>query len=80
MKELKFISKYVVRHGWKYLIGLAALFAVDLMNVYIPEYTGMITDGLESGTNTMDGVMARIEKILMMGGIIAVGRFGWRIA
>ena len=78
MKELKFISKYVVRHGWKYLIGLAALFAVDLMNVYIPEYTGMITDGLESGTITMDGVMALIEKILMMGVIIAVGRFGWR--
>ncbi len=78
MKEVKFISRYVIRHGWKYLIGLVALFAVDLVQVYIPEYTGMITDGLESGTITMDGVMDLIWKILGMGAVIAVGRFVWR--
>ena len=78
MKELKFVSRYVARHGWKYIVGLAALFAVDLMNVYIPQYTGMITDGLEGGTITMNGVLELIGKILLMGAIIAVGRFGWR--
>ncbi len=78
MKELKFISRYVLRHGWKYLLGIVALFAVDLMQVYIPEYTGMVTDGLESGTITMEGVLNLIGKIVMMGAIIAFGRFLWR--
>lgn len=78
MKEMKFISRYVSRHWWQYVMGLIALFAVDFVNTYIPEYTGRITDGLESQTIGMDGIWELIVKILLMGVIIAVGRFGWR--
>ncbi|MBR6527515.1 MAG: ABC transporter ATP-binding protein [Lachnospiraceae bacterium] len=78
MKEMKFIRRYVSRHWWQYVLGLIALFAVDFVNTYIPEYTGRITDGLESQTIGMDGIWQLIIKILVMGLIIAVGRFGWR--
>ncbi len=78
MKELKFISRYVSRHWWQYVLGLIALFAVDFVNTYIPEYTGRITDGLETHTIGMDGIWQLIIKILIMGAIIAIGRFGWR--
>ncbi len=78
MKQMKFISRYVSRHWWQYVLGLIALFAVDFVNTYIPEYTGRITDGLEAQTIGMDGVWELIVKILIMGVIIAVGRFGWR--
>ncbi|MBP3700948.1 MAG: ABC transporter ATP-binding protein, partial [Lachnospiraceae bacterium] len=78
MKELKFISPYVSRHWWQYVLGLIALFAVDFVNTYIPEFTGRITDGLETQTIGMDGIWELIIKILVMGLIIAVGRFGWR--
>lgn len=78
MKELKFVSRYVSRHWWQYVLGLIALFAVDFVNTYIPEYTGRITDGLETQTIGMDGIWELIIKILIMGVIIAVGRFGWR--
>ncbi len=78
MKEMKFIRRYVSRHWWQYILGLIALFAVDFVNTYIPEYTGRITDGLESQTIGMDGIWQLIGKILLMGVIIAVGRFGWR--
>ncbi|MBQ1931164.1 MAG: ABC transporter ATP-binding protein [Lachnospiraceae bacterium] len=78
MKEMKFIRRYVSRHWWQYVLGLIALFAVDFVNTYIPEYTGRITDGLESQTIGMEGIWQLIIKILVMGLIIAVGRFGWR--
>ena len=61
MKELKFISRYVKRHGLSYLLGIVALFAVDLMNVYIPRYTGEITDGLE--TQSLE--MAQIWTLIL---------------
>ena len=41
MKELRFISRYVRRHALQYILGIAALFAVDIMNVYIPQFTGI---------------------------------------
>ncbi len=78
MKELKFVSRYVGRHGLQYLLGIVALFAVDLLNVYIPQYTGEITDGLEMGTIGMDGIWVLIGKILLLGAAIALGRFFWR--
>lgn len=78
MKVLKFISRYVSRHWLQYVLGLIALFAVDFVNTYIPEFTGRITDGLETQSIGMDGIWQLIFKILLMGVIIAVGRFGWR--
>ena len=78
MKELKFVSRYVKRHGLQYILGIVALFAVDLMNVYIPQYTGEITDGLEARTLEMDGVIRLILRILILGAIVALGRFFWR--
>ncbi len=78
MQEIKFIAKYVKRHWLQYLLGIAALFAVDLVNTYIPQFTGNITDGLNAGTLDMAGVMSLVGKILLMGGLIAIGRFGWR--
>lgn len=78
MKELKYISRYVKRHGLQYILGIAALFAVDLMNVYIPRYTGEITDGLEAQNLDMDGVLGLILRILILGAIVALGRFFWR--
>lgn len=79
MKELKYISRYVKRHGLQYILGIAALFAVDLMNVYIPRYTGEITDGLEAQTLDMDGVLGLILRILILGAIVALGRFSGAI-
>ncbi len=78
MQEIKFIGKYVKKHWLQYLLGIAALFAVDLVNTYIPQFTGNITNGLDQGTLDMQGVMSLVWKILMMGGLIALGRFGWR--
>ncbi|MBQ9943662.1 MAG: ABC transporter ATP-binding protein [Clostridia bacterium] len=88
MQEMKFLWRYIRRHWLQYLIGIAALFAVDLVNTYIPQFTGNIVDGLTLKVEEMKGVfpqnpdmgwvMALVWKILLMGGLIAIGRFGWR--
>ena len=88
MQEMKFLWRYIRRHWLQYLIGIAALFAVDLVTTYIPQFTGNIVDGLTLKVEEMKGVfpqnpdmgwvMALVWKILLMGGLIAIGRFGWR--
>lgn len=78
MREVKFAGRYVARHWWQYVLGVLALYAVDALNVYIPQFTGRIVDGLDAHTLDMGGVWQLIGMILLFGGLIAVGRFAWR--
>jgi len=78
LKTLKFAGRYVARHWWQYLLGILALYLVDQVNVYIPEYTGNIIDGLINKTLDMNGAMRIVLMILGMGAVIALGRFCWR--
>ncbi len=78
MKTLKFAGRYVARHWWQYVLGILALYVVDQVNVYVPEFTGKIIDGLTDGTLDMSGAMKVVWMIAGMGLCIAVGRFCWR--
>ncbi|MBP5250019.1 MAG: ABC transporter ATP-binding protein [Lachnospiraceae bacterium] len=77
-KGAAFIFKYLWRHKIAYLIGLVTLFVVDFVNLYIPQFTGEITDGLTIGDMDRDGVIGNVLKILLCGLIIMLGRFLWR--
>ena len=78
MKQFKFALRYIARHWWQYLLGIAALYMVDWVNVYVPEFTGRIIDGLTDGSLDMSGAMKIVWMIAGMGLAIALGRFGWR--
>ena len=78
MRELRLIGGYAKSRWLHYAAGILALAAVDLMNVYIPQFTGQITDGLKAGTIGMDGVWRLIGLIILMGAAMAAGRVGWR--
>ncbi len=78
MEQLKFAGRYIARHWWQYLLGIAALYLVDQVNVYVPEFTGNIIDGLTGGSLNLDGAMKIVWTIAGMGAAIALGRFGWR--
>ncbi len=78
MKNLRFAGRYVWRHLPQYVLGIAALYLVDYVNVFIPEFTGNITDGLKDGTLDMSAAMNIVWMIVGMGAIIALGRFCWR--
>lgn len=78
MSERKMLFAYLKRYKWKYFWGIFTLFVVDFAGLYIPQFTGEITDGLEGGLISFQGVLQGVAKILIVGLIMALGRFGWR--
>lgn len=78
MKENTFLLKYLGRYKLKYSLGILALFIVDFVGLYIPQFTGEITDGLKNSTIGRDGLLLGIVQIVITALIMAVGRFGWR--
>ena len=76
MNRFEFAARYVAHHWWQYVLGIAALNMVDWVNVYVPEFTGRIIDGLENSTLDMQGAMHFVWMIAGMGLAIAIGRFG----
>lgn len=78
MSTFKFIWQYIKRHKWQFAGGLLALFVVDFANIYIPQLTAAVTDGLTNHSLDMDGVWFYIYSILGVGAAITVGRFMWR--
>lgn len=60
------------------MFGIVILLLVDLANLYIPQYTGELIDGLTEGALGFEGVKPILFKILSAGLVIMTGRFGWR--
>ena len=83
------INRYYLRYAHMLLLGLAALVAVDYMQLKIPELYQMIINGMNQGVVVLDGVQMAfdmdflLDRICMpMVGIIlcvVFGRFLWRI-
>lgn len=71
------VVKYIKKYWVSYLLGMIVLLAVDYLGLLIPEYTGDVTDGLIAGMG-MAEVISLLVKILFVGGLMALGRFGWR--
>ena len=78
MKQVRFLWAYIQKHKAQYLFGMITLFAVDYLNLLIPKFTGVITDGLQDGTIGRDGVIRNVGMILGVGIGLGVGRFLWR--
>ncbi|MBQ7635731.1 MAG: ABC transporter ATP-binding protein [Lachnospiraceae bacterium] len=77
-KSANFIWKYIRRHKIAYFFGLVALFVVDYVNLYVPQYTGETMDGLMDGTLDRSGLFGMIFKIVLVGLVIMAMRFLWR--
>ena len=86
----KHINRYYLKFAPMLLLGLAALLAVDYLQLIIPNMYQMVINGINDGYVTVDGVQTvfnmefLISRICMpMVGIIIcmiIGRFLWRIA
>ncbi len=72
------ILYYIGRHKWAYIGGIVTLFMVDFLNLYIPEFTGDIADGLLYGTIDLNGVLYYVGMIFLVALALMVGRFFWR--
>ncbi len=80
-KELKLALTYLKRYWLKYLIGILALFIVDRVNAAVPLLSGELIDGLATRAETgfgMPEIGNIVLRLILMGAVIALGRFGWR--
>lgn len=78
MKNIAFVLQYLKRHILRYSAGILTLFVVDFANLYIPKYTGNITDGLASHAFGWSQVCICLLIIFFLGATLALGRFLWR--
>jgi ATP-binding cassette subfamily B protein len=80
MKQQRFmLLRYMLRYRWQYLLGLACLVIVDFIELYIPQLTGEITDGLESGTMALGTVGGKAALIVGIAAVVTLMRLGWRV-
>ena len=78
MNTFQFIFQYIKKHRFRYIAGIITLFIVDFVHIYIPNYTGIITDGLTARTIDWNGIVHNLICIGLLGLTLAIGRFFWR--
>ena len=86
----KHINKYYFKYAHMLLLGLAALVAVDYMQLLIPNLYQMVINGMNQGYVVVDGVQTvfdmdfLLDKICMPMVVVILcmvtGRFLWRVA
>lgn len=78
MKWNNSLTRSMLKYGHFYLIGIIAVIFVDVLQLKIPELTGLVTDGLEQGTLDFNALLPYMFKIIIIGVSITIGRFIWR--
>ena len=83
------INRYYLRYAWMLLLGLAALVAVDYLQLEIPELYQLIINGMNQGFVTIDGVQTAFDMAFLLDRIcmpmvwiilwMVFGRFLWRV-
>lgn len=79
MKKKNLLFSYLFKYKIQYILGLLTLLIVDYVNLFIPQITGEITDGLASFQLDLPGVMTLISRLLLLALIITIGRVLWRV-
>lgn len=73
------LSSYMFKYVWQYVGGLACLLTVDFLELFIPQLTGEITDGLTAGGFPMRTLLMDVFLIVAIASVVAIMRFGWRV-
>ena len=85
----KHINRYYIRYLHMLLIGLAALAAVDYLQLLVPKLYQMVINGVNNGEVLVDGVMVPFDMDFLLDQIcmpmltiilaMIIGRFLWRV-
>lgn len=75
----KYINRYYLKYFYLIILGISALIAVDIAQLKIPDYVGIIIDGLHKKTLTLSLLQELMINMLWIALIMFIGRFLWRI-
>ena len=76
--NLNKLFQYLWKYRFMYLGGMAMLVLVDYLDLYIPQVTGEITDGLTSHTISADQITAACWRMVFCAALIMLGRLAYR--
>lgn len=76
----KYINKYYAKYCWLFLIGLVGLVAVDVFQLFIPEYLGKLVDMFDGGTIDTGALKEIILGVMVVALVMFVGRIMWRLS
>ena len=78
LKRRGILRPLLKKYALRYLVGVAMLYIVDWIGLFIPQLTGEITDGLAAHALDGRGVALLAGKIVLCGAAVMLGRFFWR--
>lgn len=79
MNQAPMLGSYLKKYWGQYAGGLLCLLAVDFLELYIPQLTGAITDGLTAGNFPLSLLLRDVLLIILIAAGAALMRFGWRV-
>ncbi|WP_242822554.1 ABC transporter ATP-binding protein [Caloramator australicus] len=79
MKKLKMMLKYMKKYKGRYILGILALFVVDILQLIPPRILGRLSDGIANKSISNISVAKNLLLIIVLSIIIAISRFFWRI-
>ncbi len=76
----KYINKYYLKFSWLFLIGLIGLVAVDVFQLFIPEYLGKLVDMFDGGAIDKAALKEIILGVMVVAIVMFFGRIMWRLS
>ena len=76
----KYINKYYAKYCWLFLIGLVGLVAVDVFQLFIPEYLGKLVDMFGGGRIDTGALKEIILGVMVVALVMFFGRIMWRLS
>lgn len=76
----KYINKYYAKYCWLFLIGLVGLVAVDVFQLFIPEYLGKLVDMFDGGRIDTGALKKIILGVMVVALVMFFGRIMWRLS
>ena len=74
----KRLNKYYARYWYFFLIGILSLIVVDYVQLFEPEFLGKLVDTISDGSATVSSVVSISLKLLIVAGVMFLGRMLWR--
>lgn len=74
----KYVNKYYLKYALYFIVGIAALIAIDWIQTYIPDLLADVVDILQNGGDTSKIFTDAMLVIAIAAGMF-LGRFLWRI-
>ncbi len=76
----KYVNKYYLKYSWLFLIGLVGLVAVDVFQLFIPEYLGKLIDMFGGGAIDKGALREIILGVMVVALVMFFGRIMWRLS